>query len=187
MSKPSKAVATAAGKDIFDMPLDELQKRVETAHGHIQQVIDLFPGLITLTEEERRHTSGRIRKGEGGMFLAVLSIIESFPHFFEGLSDLDGGVDPNKVEVELMRDRVQRAELLAPLSDLTEKLTGLSDTVLHLRAKVREPISQAYGIAKVMAKTNQALRSKLAPVIDFYASIAKTRKANGESKGQAKS
>jgi len=185
MSKPTKP---GAWNDVFDMPLEELSKRAETARGLIQQALDLFPGLVTLTEEERRHSSGRLRRGEGAMFLTLLAIMEAFPQFFEGLADLDEGVDPTKVEIELMRDRVERAEALAPLIDVMNKLGGVSDTVLVLRAKVREPMSEAYGIAKVMAKTNQALRSKLAPVIDFYSSIAKaaaaSRKANAEQRAQ---
>ena len=33
----------------------------------------------------------------------------------------------------------------------------MSDTVMHLRALVRDPIKEAYGISKAMAKTNDTL------------------------------
>ena len=48
--------------------------------------------------------------------LTLVSIMEAFPKFFEGLADLDQGVDPTKVETPLMRDRIQRAEILARCS-----------------------------------------------------------------------
>ncbi len=76
-------------------------------------------------------------------------------------------------------------------SDPAGKLGGMSDTVLHLRSLVRDPLKEAYGIAKSMAKTNVKLKSMLAPIIDFYAALARTaaesRKANAEAcaKGDA--
>ena len=111
--------------------------------------------------------------------------MEAFPKFFEGLADLDEGVDPTKVEIPLMRDRVQRAEILAKLIDTAAKFGGISDTVLHLRELVRDPMKEAYGISKVMASTNAKLKSMLAPVINYYAALAKAaatkRKANVEA------
>ncbi len=65
---------------------------------------------------------------------------------------------------------------------LAEGIGGITDTVLHLRSLVRDPIKEAYGISKAMARTNEVLKSMLAPVIDFYAAAAKaaaaSRKAN---------
>ena len=88
-----------------------------------------------------------------------------------------------------MRDRIQRAELLAPLAAYAEKFGGMSDTVLHLRSLVRDPVKEAYGIAKSLANTNQKLKSMLAPVINFYAALAKAsaaaRRANAEASLEA--
>jgi hypothetical protein len=170
---------------VFDMPLDELERRVVQARAFMQQAFDLFPGLLVMTDEERKSSNGRIRKGEGPMQLVVISVMEAFPAFFEALADLDQGIDPTKVETALMRDRVQRAEILAQLIDSADKFGGMSDTVMHLRALVRDPIKEAYGISKAMAKTNERLKSMVAPVINFYAAIARaaaaTRKANAEA------
>src|SRR5262245_14504794 len=127
MAKPQKAVATQKWATVFDMPLDELQKRVAKAKELMEQAVDLFPGLAVLTEEQRLHTNGRIRKGEGAMFLRIIDVMEAYPHFFEGLADLDNGNDPTKVETALMRDRIRRAETLAPLLDLADRLNGISD------------------------------------------------------------
>lgn len=175
---------------VFDMPLDELERRVAQARGFMQQAFDLFPGLQVMTDDERKNSNGRIRKGEGPMQLVVISVMEAFPAFFQGLADLDEGIDPTKVETPLMRDRIQRAETLAQLLDVADKFGGMSDTVMHLRALVRDPIKEAYGISKAMANTNDALKSMLAPVINFYAAIARaaaaTRKANAEAALAAK-
>lgn len=185
MPNDTKKTASQGWTTVFDMPLDELESRVAKAGALMQQAFDLFPGLLVMTDEERKYSNGRIRNGEGLMYLTVLSVVEAFPAFFEGLADLDQGIDPTKVETPLMRDRIQRAEILGRLLATTEKFGGMSDTVLHLRGLVRDPIREAYGIAKSMAKTNVKLKSMLAPVIDFYAAIAKTaaatRKANAEA------
>lgn len=179
-----------AWSSVFDMPHAELETRVTQAAALIQQVLDLFPGLIVKTEDERKHSNGRLRTGEGEKFLVIVAIMEAFPSYFEGLADLDQGLDPSVVETSLMRDRIQRAEILARLGAVAGKFDALSDTVLHLRELVRDPIKEAYGIAKAMAKANQKLKSMLAPVIDFYGAIAKaaaaTRKANSEAAAAAK-
>jgi hypothetical protein len=189
--KATKAHTTAAPvwTSVFDMPLDELERRVAQAHGFMQQAVALFPGLHVKTDEERRNSNGRIRTGEGPQFLTLISIIEAFPKFFEGLADLDEGIDPTTVETPLMRDRVQRAEILAKLVDDAAKFGGISDTVLHLRELVRDPMKEAYGISKAMAKTNDKLKSMLAPVINYYAALVKaaaaTRKANADAAAAA--
>jgi hypothetical protein len=174
---------------VLDMPLTELESRVTQAGKLMAQILDLFPGVIVMPEAERKVSNGRLRNGEGGAYLTLITVMEAFPALFEGLADLDQGVDPTHVETPLMRDRIQRAELLARFAAVADKLGGVSDTVLHLRSLVREPMSEAYGIAKSMAKTNQKLKSMLAPVLDFYAAIAKvaaaTRKANAEAKAAA--
>jgi hypothetical protein len=151
----------------------------------MRQAVALFPGLYAMTDEERKYSNGRIRTGEGPQFLTLIAIMEAFPQYFEGLADLDQGIDPKQVETPLMRDRVQRAEILAKLLDDAAKLGALSDTVMHLRELVRDPMKEAYAIAKVMSKSSDKLKSMLASVINFYAAMAKaaaaTRKANAET------
>lgn len=187
VDKTDTAPATASPpwSTVFDMPLDELKSRVGQAHALMQQAVALFPGLYAMTDDERKFTNGRIRDGEGLQFLKLIDIMEAFPKFFEGLADLDQGIDPKQVETPLMRDRVQRAEILAKLLDDAAKLGGLSDTVLHLRELVRDPMKEAYAISKVMARSSDALKSMLASVINFYAAMAKasaaTRKANADA------
>ncbi len=187
---PQAPAAQQAWTNVSDMPLEELQRRAAEAAEKMQEILGLFPGLVTLTADERQHSRGRIRTGEGKIFLTLVSVMEKFPELFLGLADLDEGVDPTRVETELLRDRILRAEALAPLSALAERMRDLSDTVLHFRGLVRDPIGEAYGISKAMARTNTALRSMLAPVLDFYAAAAKlaaaSRKANAEAESAKK-
>ena len=181
----TQTLASPLWSTVFDMPLDELKSRAVQAHGFIQQAIGLFPGLYAMTDDERKYTNGRIRTGEGPQFLTLIDIMEAFPQFFEGLANLDQGIDPKQVETPLMRDRVERAEILAKLLDDAAKLAALSDTVLHLRELVRDPMKEAYAISKVMQKSSDKLKSMLASVINFYANLAKasaaTKKANAEA------
>jgi hypothetical protein len=183
----SAAKTTTQGwTSVFDMPLDELQKRTEQAATLMERSLELLPGLLTMTAKERVRSSGRLRAGEGAIYLDVIAVMEEYPAFFEGLADLDEGLDPTKVETALMRDRIQRAEVLAPLGGLLEKFGGIADTVLLLRGQVRQPLEEAYGIAKSLARTNATIRSKLARALDYYAKIAKagaaTRRANTTAK-----
>lgn len=177
--------AKQAWSTVYDMPLDELERRVVQAHAFMQQAVDLFPGLVVMTDESRRYSTGRLRTGESQQFLTLISIMEAFPRFFEGLADLDEGIDPTTVETPLMRDRVLRADILARLLETANRFGAMSDTVLHLREMVRDPIKEAYGIAKSLANTNEKLKSMLAPVINFYTGLAKaaatTRKVNAEA------
>jgi hypothetical protein len=89
-----KKKAAQGWSSIFDMPLDELESRVVQADALMAQALDLFPGLRVMTDEERKYTNGRVKNGEGPMFLLIVSVMEAFPAFFEGLADLDQGLDP---------------------------------------------------------------------------------------------
>lgn len=172
---------------ILTMPLDELQSRVTNALGLWKQILLLLPGGIVLTDEERLRTQGRLRDGESEHMLTLLGITEAFPVLFEGLADLDEGVDPTKFEPGLLRDRLMRAAILAPFVDAfaNPEEHSISDTVLHLHALARGPVSEAYGSAKAMARSNLKLKSMLAPVMDFYRSLA-ILAANARKVNQAK-
>ena len=60
----------------------------------------------------------------------------------------------------LLRDRLQRCDTLrdveAPLETFSTEAT---DTVLHLCELTRPVLSEAYGIAKVQARTNKTIKS----------------------------
>jgi hypothetical protein len=181
---------SAAHASILTMPLDELRERVTKALALWKQIEALLPGGIVLTEAERKSTLGRLRDSESGHLLTILAVCEKFPALFTSLADLDEGTDPTRFETELLRDRLQRAEALEPLvTALADaKIVAVSDTVLHLRNLARAPISEAYAIAKTIAKTNAQVSTMLAPVLDFYRGLAAlaaaARKANHDDKSK---
>src|SRR5690242_15793654 len=62
---------------IFTMPTTELQKRAEKAEQLLAQLAELFPGLVTMTETDRRHSDGRMRDGEPEALTAVIEVAEN--------------------------------------------------------------------------------------------------------------
>src|SRR5215212_11103473 len=101
--------------DILTMPLDELEKRVTKAVALLGEAEDLLPGLVELTDDARRYSTGRYRKGEAEALTGLLGIADKKPGLFEALRDHDEGADPTKFEPNLIRDRLQRAIVLEPL------------------------------------------------------------------------
>jgi hypothetical protein len=165
--------------DIRTMPLDELKSRVEQAIFHAKQIPLLLPGGYVYTASERAHANGHVREGEEDIWLKIVQIAELHPQLFASLSDMDEGVDPDKLETDLMRDRVERAAILAPLVNVLNDMSkpNTSDTALHLRSLVRNPVREIYAIAKVVAKSHPDVKSLVAPIIDYYAKMAKAAQA----------
>jgi hypothetical protein len=169
--------------DVFAMPMDALDKNVAQVLEAIEKAASQLPGLVTYTTEDRRSAAGKFRVGEADALLSVLDAAEKRPHLFESLADKDFGADPETFEVDLLRDRLQRAAKLIPLAAALDELnTKVSDTILELSANTRPVMLEAYGIAKSVAKTDAKLRGTIAPAIDFFARIARqsaeTRRKN---------
>lgn len=168
---------------VLTMPLGQLQANVGEANRLIGQIGALLPGLFTLTVDDRKHSNGRFKDGESTGFYNVLDATEKFPQYFEELADKDEGYDPTRFEPERLRDRLQRRDELASVSTKLEGLAGpADDTVLHLGELTKPVLTEAYGIAKMHAKNNPAIRSLIAPLMDYYAAAARkaaeTRAAN---------
>jgi hypothetical protein len=169
-----------------DMPLDELEKRVEKANALIDQIEAGLPGLVTLTDEERRTGDGGLRTGEAKALGAVLNVAEAYPASFAVLADHDGGVDPGAFETPLLRDQLERSAALDELATALELLArNVRDTQLVFGGRVRSVLLAAYEIAKPLAKHDDKARSKLAPALNFYAAparrAAKTRAQKREA------
>src|SRR5262245_14986631 len=98
--------------DIETLSLDELQKRVNKAKALLAEVEALFPGAMTMTAEDRRHSDGRLRVGESETLRTVLAAVDSAPQFFVSLADRDDGHDPKRFETQLLRERLSRRDLL---------------------------------------------------------------------------
>jgi hypothetical protein len=173
-TEPPKPPAKSQPDSILDLPLPELEQRVAKAHQLLTEVAALLPGLRTLTEDDRLHTSGKLRDGESEVLARLLPAIDRHPAYFASLADQDEGHDPTKLETGLIADRLARRELLAtllkPLSQLSQPL---ADTALHLGEQTRPVLLAAYRIARTLAKTDSKLRDQIAPIIDFYSGLVK--------------
>ena len=161
-------------KSIFTMTTTELQARADKAKALFAEIVDLLPGLVTLTEAERRHSEGKLRDGESGALDAVIDVAEAHPAYFTSLADKDGGIDPNSFETELLRDHLARRRILGEIVAVGEQLSGpIGDTMLALGQRVRPVLLSAYHIAKSIAASDGNVRTRLAPALDFYGKIAR--------------
>jgi len=173
--------------DILTMPLDELDERVEQALALFAQITELFPGLLELTEDARRHSVGYYREGEAESLASLLDVAAKKPALFETLADQDNGQDPGKFEPGLIGDRLRRAILLGKLMKAADEIVGpVGDTRIHLGNLTRPVLLAMYEIAKPHAKRDTALASLAKPALDFFAAIARasvaTRARNKKSK-----
>lgn len=154
-----------------DMPLDEFQKRAETARkeaaAFVTRMEELFPGRVTLTAEQRK-VAPRLRDGEHAMLNRVLDVVDLKPMLFESLADHDDGTDPDTLETPLLRDRIEKHRLFGEIDKTLTPLAGrLRDSGFYLAGKFREVVLAAYRIGKTHALTDRAINDILAPVIDF--------------------
>ena len=53
---------------VFEMPLSELERRAQKVDALITEAQSLLPGLRTMTEEDRRHSSGKLRRAKARSF-----------------------------------------------------------------------------------------------------------------------
>ncbi|MFT3774651.1 MAG: hypothetical protein QM820_55580 [Minicystis sp.] len=164
--------------DVLKMPLDELQKRVEKALTLFAQLEELFPGLLELTDDARRHSVGKYRDGEAESLGSLLDVAAKKPVLFETLADQDEGDDPTKFEPTLVRDRLERAILLGKLLKAAEEFVApVSDTRLHLANLTRPVLLAMYELTKPHAKRDPAVASLAKAAIDFYGAISRASAA----------
>ncbi|AUX39426.1 hypothetical protein SOCE26_008170 [Sorangium cellulosum] len=154
-----------------DMPIEEFRARAERAKTlaaeFVEKLDGLFPGLVTLTKEQRQ-TAPRLRDGEHAMLNKVLDVVDMKPALFESLADQDEGMDPNRFETALLRERIEKHLLFSKLAESLAPVGGeLGDSTLYTAIKFRETLYAAYRIAKTHAQTDRKVMDVLAPVIDF--------------------
>jgi hypothetical protein len=164
--------------EVLTMPLDELKKRIEKALALVAQIDELFPGLIELTDEARRHTNGRYRNGEAEALESLVDLAEKKPALFESLANADEGHDPKRFEHELLRDRLERAILLGPLvTALLDLASSAADTRLYFGELTRPVLLAMYEITKPHAKRDPSIASICKRALDFFSAIARTAAA----------
>ena len=169
--------------DILTMPLPELRRRVTEALLLFTKIIELFPGLVELTDDAKRHSSGHYRNDEAESLASLLDVADKKPAVFEPLADKDGGADPKRFEPEVIRDRLERVIILGPLVQAAlDFASPASDTRLHLSNLTRPVLLAMYEIVKPQAKHDISIATLAKAALDFYAALgrlaAATRKKN---------
>ncbi|WP_437984203.1 hypothetical protein [Sorangium sp. So ce117] len=70
---------------------------------------------MTLTKEQRK-TAPRLRDGEHAILHKVLDVVDMKPALFESLAEQDEGMDPNRLETALLRERIEKHLLFSETS-----------------------------------------------------------------------
>jgi hypothetical protein len=167
-------------------PVDEMQALAKKAKASIEYTRGLFPKLLTLTEDERRTSNGKLREDEEKALRAVLEVAKSYPQYFTVLADLDHGDDPTVFEHQLLVDRIERRAALVEVATTLEELLGqFTDTILRIGELVREPCLEAYRIAKPISQRDAKVRALLAPALDFYGQLGKKAQKTKQEKAKA--
>ena len=190
-AQAQQAPVPASG-DLADMAIAQLQTAVQQAMGAIATIRAALPNPTRLTTEERKHSGGKLKNGEAAVLQTVCDVAADpkYAPMVASLADRDFGTDPSSFEAGLLKERLQRVAVLAPLAQALESLgQDISDTELELGELSAQPARDAYAILKTVAKTDATLSARIKDVIDFYAAIAqaalKTKRAKKAAAVQA--
>ncbi len=135
------------------LAVDKARKKIEEANNL------LAPHLVVLHEQER----ARIPRARDGFDDAARSLtrgLEGHPNVIAA-TDFDG---------EAVIEDLDNVKILAPLLEQVVELNRrLTDSQLVWRGEAWTPALLAYGVAKVLAKSNAALRSVVEPLAAIFA------------------
>ena len=174
-------------KTVDTLPLATLKSNIEAFLGHIAKARLLVPGLIQFDEVERQHSEGRMRDGEPEVLIGLTHLAEAHPHLFKALADKDHGKDPKTFETGLLRERLERRELLAKAATEVESLgEEMTDQLLQWGEVTKPILLSVYHIAKALGEHDTNVATMLAPAKDFYGRPARrgaeTRRKKNEEK-----
>lgn len=189
MSKPRTSLkrgSASASINLLSAPPSEVEARVNGVMALLAQAEDMLGGLVELTLEERKFSSGRLRSGEPEAITSLLDAADQMPEHFIALAAKDYGSDDAVFESAPTRADLARRAHLSRLSGVLTRLSqGVSDTVLVLGEHVREVSVPAYAIARTAAPLDSRLRTSIAPAVKhFGAASAKARVARRNKKEQ---
>ncbi len=167
--------------------LEDLKTRAAQGSALNAQTRALFPEAKELPKEDRRLSRGKMGLVEGAALRSVVDAVDLEPAIFATLADEDEGHDPDKLETDLLRDRIDRHAIYTRQAEEHLALAKLfSDAALAHGALVRPVALAAYEIAKPISKRHPAIRERIAPLMNYYAANAaaavETRQANKAAK-----
>lgn len=138
----------------------DLEVAVTKAAKKIDEAMGLLaPFLVVITDAERAATP-RTREAFPEASAALGRAIADHPKIADA-ADYNG---------EAVEEDLANAKVLAPLAEkLVEFAQQVADSKLVWLAEAYVPSLTAYGVAKVVAKTNAALRTVIAPLAAVFA------------------
>lgn len=138
----------------------KLKLAVDKATKKIEEANDLLaPYLVILHEQER----AKIPRARDGFDEAARSLSR-------GIEGHAGVIAATDFDAEAVIEDLDNVKLLAPVLEKTLELTRrITDSQLVWRAEAWTPALLAYGVAKVLSKTNAALRSVVDPLAAIFA------------------
>lgn len=138
----------------------DLQVAVTEALKKIDEAMALLaPFLVLLTDAERAATP-RAREGFPEASAALGRAIADHPKIADA-ADYNG---------EAVQEDLDNAKVVAPVAEkLAEFAQRVADSRLAWLAEAYVPSLTAYGVAKVVAKNNAALRTVIAPLAAVFA------------------
>lgn len=149
----------------------KLKLAVDKAAKKIEEANDLLaPFLVVLHEDER----AKIPRTRDGFDEAARSLTRGI----EGHANVIAATD---FDSEAVLEDLDNTKLITPvLEQVTELTQRLTDSQLVWRSEAWTPSLLAYGVAKVLSKTNAALRSVVDPIAAIFATH-RTRAAKPEA------
>jgi len=154
---------------VSEMSISELQARAQKARALVAQLGELLPGLIHMSVDERKHSSGRFRAGEPAAMKKLLVAAGRHPELFTALADKDGGKDPKTFEAQPTIDDLDRIAALQELTDEMEMLAEtLSDTLLAFGADARKVGVPVHTLINANRSIHPGLASDAAEGLEYY-------------------
>ncbi len=146
-------VSTRVDTATLELAAEKAIKKIEEA----SQL--LAPYLVVLSYQERAKIP-RTRDGFDDATRSLTRSIEAHPNVVAA-TDFDS---------EAVLEDLDNAKILTPLLEKSAELNQrLADSQLVWRAEAWTPALLAYGVAKVLSKTDEALRSVVDPVAAIFA------------------
>lgn len=178
------AAMTLKARSVSVAKLREQLPKAKTALAGIRAS---FSEAKKIAKDDRRTSQGRMGLEENKVLRSVIDVMDLLPAVFAVLADEDEGHDPERLETDLLRDRLDEHEVYMTLAEeLADAAQAFSDAALRVGALVKPVTLAAYEIAKPLSKRNAAIREKIAPAIDYYSgnatAAAASRAANKAGK-----
>jgi hypothetical protein len=148
----------------------KLQVAVDKAAKKIEEANDLLAPYVVVLHEAERAKIPRTRDGFDEAARSLTRGIEGHPNV----------IAATEFDSEAVIEDLDNTKIITPLLEqITELTQRLTDSQLVWRAEAWTPSLLAYGVAKVLSKTNAALRSVVDPIAAIFATH-RTRAAKAD-------